>query len=200
MASFLLGPQKEENIDAVSALTKLILDWPMDFILITGDSPEEIEEKKFAWSVNMTSRVERLRDFLGLENCNLLRIVSKACDIVTAKLCSGKKAQSSKVHKWLVDNVNWGVFHCPDVATVERHMGNWLIIKHNQRVLDVIEAAMQRWGRNNTLDWPTKLQTIISKSTDGSCLSYLVEALYVHMMRRIIADPIRCRRDPQNRQ
>ena len=179
----------EANTEAESALKKLILEWPMDFILFTGESPEEIEEKQFKWAVNMTSRVERLRDFLGLETCNLLRIVAKACDIVTSKICSGKKAQSQKVHEWLAENVNWGTFHCPDVPTVERHMVNWTTISKNQRVLDVIESSMQRWGRNNTLDWPSKLQAIIGKSTDANCLSYVVEALYVKMMRANNKDP-----------
>ena len=68
----------DKNTEAESALKKLILEWPMDFILFTGETPEEIDENKFKWAVNMTSRVERLRDFLGLETCNLLRIVAKA--------------------------------------------------------------------------------------------------------------------------
>ena len=47
----------------------------MDFILIKGDSAEEIEEKGFTYAVNMSTKAERLRNFIGLENTNLLRIV-----------------------------------------------------------------------------------------------------------------------------
>ena len=31
--------------EAVSALESLILDWPMDFVLIEGSTPEEVEQK-----------------------------------------------------------------------------------------------------------------------------------------------------------
>ena len=78
---------------AVSALEKLILDWPMDFILITGATAVEIEEKKFTWVVNMSAKVERLRNFIGLENTNLLRIIMKAADIVKTKGGGNKKPE-----------------------------------------------------------------------------------------------------------
>ena len=65
--------KKEGSQDAATALEALILDWPFDFIAIQGSTPEEIEENKFKWAVNMTARVERLRDFVGLEHANLLR-------------------------------------------------------------------------------------------------------------------------------
>ena len=83
--------KEESSIEAVTALEALILDWPFDVIYIKGTSPEEIEENKFKWAVNMTARVERLRDFVGLENSNLLRIVSRAMDFVMAQTPAGRK-------------------------------------------------------------------------------------------------------------
>jgi hypothetical protein len=180
--------KKERNDEAVSALRHLILDWPMDFVLIQGTTPEELDENMFKWTVNMSAKVERLRDFIGLENNNLMRIVMVAADIVKSKLVSGKKANAEFVHKWLVDNVRWGAFNCPDVSTVERHMSNWGAIQKNGRALALIEAAVQRWGRNNLLDWPTKLAIIVSK-TDATSLCYVVEALYAQMWRKNVPDP-----------
>ena len=55
--------KKEQNQQAVDSLKRLILDWPMDFVLIQGASPEEIEENMFKFSVNLSAKVERLRDF-----------------------------------------------------------------------------------------------------------------------------------------
>ncbi len=52
----------------------------------------------------------------------------------------------------------------------------------------VIEAAVQQYGRNNLLDWPTKLAIIVSK-TDATSLRYVVEALAAHMWRKNDADP-----------
>ena len=184
----LFWAKEERNDAAVSALRRLILDWPMDFVLIAGSTPEELDENMFKWAVNMSAKVERLRDFVGLENNNMMRIVAAAADIVRAKLVSGKKANAVFVHKWLVENVRWGVFHCPDIPTVERHMSNWGAIEKNGRALELIEAAVQRWGRNNLLDWPTKLQTIVSK-TDANSLRYVVEVLYTQMWRKNVPDP-----------
>jgi hypothetical protein len=47
---------------------------------------------------------------------------------------------------------------------------------------------VQRWGRNNLLDHPTKLAMIVSK-TDANSLCYVVEALYAQMWRKNVADP-----------
>ena len=103
----LFWAKKEGNNEAVSALRNLILEWPMDFVFISGSTPEEIEENKFKWSVNMSAKVERLRDFVGLESNNMLRIVAAAAGFVagSANLASSKKASASLVHKWLLENV-----------------------------------------------------------------------------------------------
>jgi hypothetical protein len=180
--------KKEENDKVVSAIKLLILDWPMDFILIQGNTPEEIAENKFKWAVNMSAKVERLREFVGLENINLMRIVTAVAEFVKAQLVSGRKANAEIVHIWLAANVRWGVFNCPDVSTVERHMVNWGAIQKNERAVQLIETAVQRWGRNNLLDWPTKLALIVSK-TDPTTICYVIEALYTHMWRKNTPDP-----------
>ncbi len=178
----------EGNNDAVSAIKHLILDWPMDFVLIPGSSPDEQQENIFKWTVNMSVKADRLRDFIGLENVNLMRIVTVAADIVKAKLVSGRKGNAKIVHTWLVANVRWGTFHCPDVLTVERHVANWAAIQKDAKVLAIIEAALQHYGRNNLLDWPAKLAIVVSK-TDALSRPYVVEALYTHVWRANEADP-----------
>ena len=97
----------------------------MDFILIKGDSAEEIEEKAFTYAVNMSTKAERLRNFIGLENTNLLRLVMKAADIVKANDGTMKRPTAQLIHAWLLKQINWGVAKCPDVGTVERHLTNW---------------------------------------------------------------------------
>ena len=60
----------------------------------------------------MTARVERLRDFVGLENSNLLRIVARAMDFVCqAQAPVGRKPPQEKVQKWLQQHVQWGSPH-----------------------------------------------------------------------------------------
>ena len=51
-----------------------------------------------------------------------------------------------------------------------------------------MELAVQRYGRNNLLDWPTKIQLIVAK-TDAASLAYVVEALHVQMWRKSNPDP-----------
>ncbi len=160
----------------------------MDFIFIKGATPDEIHENMFKWSVNMCARVERLRDFVGLETSNMMRIVSTAADIIKNEPVSGKKVNAGIAHRWLVVSVHWGAFHCPDVQTVERHMSNWGVIQKDAQALAVIESSVQHYGRNSLLDWPTKLAIIVSK-TDATSLRYVVEALAAHMWRKSDADP-----------
>ena len=155
---------EEGNNEAVSALKHLILDWPVDFVFIEGSTPEELDENMFKWSVNMCAKVERLRDFVGLETNTMMRIVAAAADIMRSKLVSTTNANAKVVHKWLVENVRWGTFNCPDVRAVGMHLSSWGATEMNGRALGVIEAAVQRWGRSNFLDWPTKLAAIVSKN------------------------------------
>jgi len=90
----------EKSAEAASALKNHILDWPMAFVFIRGNTPEEAEENKFKWAVHMSAKVERLRDFVSLENNNLMRIVAAAADILKAKLVNGKKANGELVRRW----------------------------------------------------------------------------------------------------
>ncbi len=81
----------------------------MDFVHIHGSTLEEQNENMFKWSVNMCAKVERLRDFVGLEANNMMRIVASAADIIKTRLVSVKKAANvALVHEWLVENVRWG--------------------------------------------------------------------------------------------
>ena len=95
----LLWAISEGSLEAVSALKHLILDWPMGFVFIGGSTPEEIDENMFKWSVNMSARVERLRDFVGLESNNMMRIVAAAAEIIRSKFVSAKKVNAELVHK-----------------------------------------------------------------------------------------------------
>jgi hypothetical protein len=124
--------------------------WPMDFILIPGGS-EEIEENKFKWAVNMSAKVERLRDFVGLENMNIMRIVAASADIVKAKLVSGKKANAGIVHAWFTENVHQGAFHYPDLGTLERHMKNWTAIQKNSRTFGNHRIRCRALGAEQSL-------------------------------------------------
>ena len=122
---------------AVASLTALILDWPMDFIKIEGDNAEEQQDNKFKWAINFSVKAERLRDFIGLEASNLLRIVAHAASIVSR----GKKPDAAAVSAWLNEHIKWGTFHCPDVKTIERHLKNWEAISKSKRAVQLLDAA-----------------------------------------------------------
>ena len=102
----------------------------------------------FKLSVSLSAKVERLRDFVGLEANNMMRIVSAAADIMKSKYVNAnKKANVELVHNWLVTNHRWGAFPCPDIQTVTRHMDNWQAIQKDVGALAVIEAAVQQHAR-----------------------------------------------------
>ena len=174
--------KQEGSRQAVTALEKLILDWPFDYVHIQGNSTEDIEENKFKWTVNMTARVERLRDYVGLENSNLLRIVARAAELLQGRGERGGKPSPERVQPWLQENARWGLVHCPDVKTVKRHIDNWAALQRCPAALALLEASANRWGRDNLLDWPTKLGIIVQKTDPGS-IGYVVEALYTRMWR-----------------
>ena len=160
----------------------------MDFVLIEGSTPEQVEDNKFLWGVNFSARIERLRDMVGLESSNLMRVVAKAAEMTAPKLTGVKKSDAQTVERWLTKHVRWGALRCPNVDTVERLLGNWGHIQRSPRVWELMEAAVQRWGRDNLFDWPTKIGIIIGK-TDSTSLTYVAEALYAHMWRKNQADP-----------
>ena len=177
--------KKEDNLEALSALRTLILSWPMDFVLISGSTPDEIDENKFKYHVNMSAKIERLRHFVGLENLNLLRIVAHAAEILKK---GNKNTNPDAIHAWLAENIKWGALQCPDVNTVRRHIKNWSSISKDQAVVGYIEGSVQQWGRNNLLDYPTKLQIIVTQ-TDATNIRFVVQALLVHMCRKNDSDP-----------
>ena len=180
--------KQEGNIEAATAIEELILDWPFDFIHIQGGSPEEIEVNKFKWGVNMTARHERLRDFMGLENTNLLLIVARAADFEREQTVSRGKPTPEKVQQWLQEHVKWGLLHCPDTKTVKRHMDNWAALQKCPTAMALMDAATNHWGRDNLFDWPTKVQ-IICQKTDGTTLDYVAASLYTQMWRKEQKDP-----------
>ena len=111
-----------------------------------------------------SAKVERHRDIIGLDSSHLMRIVAKAADFAASPLSGAKRANAARVQEWLNQHVNWGTLCCPNKETVERHLTNWSAIQNSRRVLELIESAMQRWGRNNLLDWPTKIRIVVAKN------------------------------------
>ena len=116
-----------------------------------------------------------------------MRIVAQATDILKKKAASGKVTKEM-VQTWLVNNIKWGLHHVPDATTVDNHMRNWEKIQKNPRALELIEAAKSRWGRENLLDYPTKLAKIVTRS-EASSLCFLIESLFSQMWRSHQKDP-----------
>jgi len=152
----------EKSAAAAAALKNHILDGPMDFVRIEGSTAAERDENKFKWAVHMSAKVERLRNFVGLENANLLRIVATAAECVKSTVVNGKKT-AERVRAWLVENVNWGALQGPDVPTQQRHMCNWAALAKNKEVWELMESALQRWGRDSLFERPTNVQVIVQK-------------------------------------
>ena len=67
-------------------------------------------------------------------------------------------------------------------------MDNWTSLQRSPVAVQLLEASVNRWGRENLLDWPTKIGIIVTK-TDAASLGYVVESLYTRMWRKNNKDP-----------
>ena len=93
-------------------------------MFIEGSTPEALDENMFKWSVNMCAKVERLRDFVGLETNTMMRIAAAAADIMRSKLVSTTNANAKVVRKWLVENARWGTFKRPSGGYAPVQLGS----------------------------------------------------------------------------
>ena len=92
---------------AEAALANLILDWPFDFILFEGSEPEVQIMKHI---INLPVATERLRDFCGLDNGNLMRVAGEVRNLIEGQT-PGIVPAATDVHKWMTnpDNIRWGL-------------------------------------------------------------------------------------------
>ena len=182
---------EEKNDEAVSAIERLVLDWPFDFHLFPQEDEETRNEEIFKFIVNLPARVERLRDFCGLDASNLMRICAQVRELLQKKTMGRALPTSKQVHEWMTEseNIQWGLYHAPSLRTVSNMLANWDAVKNNKTALQIMDKARQVFGRDNLFDWPTKIGVIVSK-TENNQLAYVCEALFMHMRRKNSKDPV----------
>ena len=180
----------EGATETVAALQRLILGWPFDFIFFEGEADERADAE-LKWMINIPCEVERLRDFCGLSGNNMIKIVGSVRQILMNKTVSKAEPSAKAVYQWVIEpgKINWGLFHVPSLRTVTELLGNWTTLQANVTASLIMEKALQKFGRENLFDWPSKLAVLIQKSPDQGTLSYLCEHIYAHMLRRNVKDP-----------
>ena len=70
---------------AEEALSNLILDWPFDFILFEATTETTAEALIMKHIINMLAATERLRDFCGLDQGNLMRIAAEVRKVIESQ-------------------------------------------------------------------------------------------------------------------
>ena len=111
---------ESEDKAAEEVLSTLILDWPFDFILFEG-TETRVEANIMKHIINMPAATQRLRDFCGLDQGNMMRVAAEVRNLIK-KETPGKVAVSAvEVHAWMTnsDNINWGLHHVPTLRTVK---------------------------------------------------------------------------------
>ena len=69
----------------------------------------------------MPAATERLRDFCGLDQGNLMRIAAEVRKLVSSQTPGNVVASAAEVHTWMTnpDNIRWGLYHVPKLRTVK---------------------------------------------------------------------------------
>ena len=173
---------------AEAALANLILDWPFDFILFEGSEPEVQIMKHI---INLPVATERLRDFCGLDNGNLMRVAGEVRNLIEGQT-PGKVPAALDVYKWMVnpDNIRWGLYHCPSERTVKDLLKNWDAFNRIPAALTIIDQSKCEFGRDSLFEWPTKLTNILEKGQQNPILVvYIMESLLTVMWRNKVKNP-----------
>ena len=100
----------DEDAAAISALERLLLNWPFDFQLF--EAPPEVEnreailaEKILAATANLPLETERLRDFFGFTAKNMMLVCGKVKEIL--KLPSTGKQEPKSRASVRLDGNKW---------------------------------------------------------------------------------------------
>ena len=103
---------------AEEALSNLILDWPFDFIPFDGTDPEAQIMKHI---INTPAAIERLRDFCGLDQGNMMRIAAEVRKVLEGQTPGKVAASAAEVHTWTInpDNICWGLCDVPTLRTIK---------------------------------------------------------------------------------
>ena len=176
---------------AEEALSKLILDWPFDFILFEGGA-EEAETQIIKRIINMPAATERLREFCGLDQGNMMRICAEVRKLI-ARQTPGKVVSAPDVLTWMQnpDNIRWGIYHAPSERTVKDLLKNWDALNNIPEALTILDRAKCQFGRDSLFEFPSKLSAILEKSLQNAGLTiYTMEALLALMLRNKAKNPV----------
>lgn len=180
---------ESEDKAAEAALSTLILDWPFDFILFEG---EGAEAKIIKHIINMPAATERLRDFCGLDQGNLMRIAAEVRKLIESETPGKLAASADDVWTWMKnpDNIRWGLYHVPTLRTVKDLLRNWETLNNIPEALTILDQARCEFGRDSLFEWPTKLNNILEKAQQNPTLTiYIMETLLTMMLRKKSKNP-----------
>ena len=180
-----------ESKDAVAeeALSNLITDWPFDFHLFEGADAELQIMKRI---ISLPAATERLRDFCGLDQGNLMRMAAEVRKVIHRETPGKLAASADDVHKWMKDpdNINWGLYHLPSLRTVRDLLRNWDALNKIPQALTILDQAKCEFGRDSLFESPTKVQICLEKGAHNPVLIvYIMEMLFTYMLRKRAKNP-----------
>ena len=138
----------------------------------------------------MPAATERLRDFCGLDQGNLMRVAAEVRKLVSSQTPGNRVASAAEVHTWMVnpENIHWGLYHVPSLRAVSDLLRHWDSLKKIPGALALIDRAKCEFGRDNLFEWPTKLANILEKAPQ-QLVTYIMESLLAFMLRNKTSDP-----------
>ena len=177
---------------AEAALSNLILDWPFDFILFDETEETTAEAQIMKHIINMPAATERLRDFCGLDQGNLMRIAAEVRKLIQSQTPGRVVPTPDDVHTWMINpnNIRWGLYHVPKVRAVKDLLRNWDSVSNIPDALTILDRAKCEFGRESLFESPTKLNNILEKAQQNPALIiYIMESLLTFMLRKQAKNP-----------
>jgi len=161
--------QKEKLLD-------LACNCPFDFKYF------RTEADVFLGAANLLESNELMREYFGFDSQSLVRVVMQ-----TKKMLSSVpdgKSDAGSVSEYLRKNISWAdPRRAPSKETVEHALGIGAMLAKAPRAQLVLEKAKVRFGRSTLFDEYTKLLLCTQKAANSVEFEFLVEGLYVFMLR-----------------
>ena len=124
---------------------------------------------------------EMFREFFGLTGAALINLIVDVRDMLSRRTSATADPASIAAH---LNTLRWyDKKRCPKKDTVEQLVNIGTMLRRSPRAQLCLEMASAKYGRDTIFDEPTKLLLMVQRSANPADFEFVVEGLYVQMLR-----------------